>query len=217
MPARRNDPHAEATLHTAGEATADAQAALIMLHGRGGSAQDMLALWEHIDTPGVAVLAPEAVGNSWYPQPFMVPREQNEPSVSSALSLVGRQIAAAADAGLPTERLFLLGFSQGACLAAQYAGENPARYAGLFVLSGGLIGPPATEFTFSGDLAGTPAYVGCSDVDPHIPVERVQETRDVLEELGAVVTMQLFEGAPHAVMPEEIDLIRAGLAAAVQQ
>jgi predicted esterase len=208
-----NDPHGSAAVERRGAALADARAALIMIHGRGGSAADMLSLWDHIETPGIAVLAPEAVGNTWYPQRFMEPREQNEPWVGSALSVVSRQIEAAAEAGIDRERIFLLGFSQGACLATQYVAEYPERYAGVFALSGGLIGPAGSEFAFSGDLAGTPIYLGCSNVDPHIPEERVRETADALELLGGSVTMQLFEDAPHSVMSEEIEVIREALRA----
>lgn len=207
----QHDPHANAKVEHTGAPLNQASAALIMIHGRGGSSQDMLALWEYIETAGVAVLVPEAVGNTWYPHPFMQPREQNEPWLTSALAAVRRQVDAVVRAGISTERLYLLGFSQGACLTTQFVAENPARYAGVFGLSGGLIGPPGTEFAFEGDLAGTPVYLGCSNVDPHIPEQRVRETADVLEHLGGSVTMQLFEDAPHTVMQEEIEVIRDAL------
>ena len=202
------DPHAGArTLH-AGAALAEASAAVILAHGRGGSAQGMLDLASEIGGDGVAWVAPEARGGSWYPFSFLAPIESNEPFLSSALALLDRLVARCAESGLSPDRVVLAGFSQGACLFAEYTARRARRYGGLVLLSGGLIGPPGTPRGYKGSLAGTPAFVGCSDLDPHIPVERVHETARELERLGANVDERIYPGLGHTVIDDEIDAAR---------
>ncbi|MFW6153063.1 MAG: alpha/beta hydrolase, partial [Halobacteriota archaeon] len=185
-------------------------------HGRGATARGILQLVAHADPSddSVAYLAPQAIGSTWYPRPFMVPTEANEPHLTSALATVGRTFDRAAD-GVDTDRVVFIGFSQGACLASEYVARNPRRYAGLFAFSGGLIGETVDPENYRGSLEGMPVYLGCSDVDPHIPAERVHETADAFERLGASVTAELFEGMGHQVNETEIGHLRDHLASLV--
>jgi phospholipase/carboxylesterase len=206
------DPHGRQPVRTAGASVSAARAAVLMLHGRGASAGDMLGLVEHLAMPDIAFLAPEAAGSTWYPHPFLAPLERNEPWLTSALALVKRQIEAIAAAGLDRSHVVLMGFSQGACLALEYAVRDARRYGGLAGLSGGLIGPPRTRWDYDGSFDGTPVFLGCSDADPHIPVERVQESARVLTRLGARVTERLYPGMGHMVNADEIAHVRALIA-----
>ena len=194
---------------TAGRDLADAGAAAILVHGRGGSAEGMLELARAIGAKDIAWLAPQAEGGTWYPHSFLAAIESNEPWLSASLDLLDRLVARCGTAGLPTERLALAGFSQGACLSAEYAARNARRYGGLVLLSGGLIGPPGTPREYPGSLAGTPALLGCSDVDPHVPVERVHETARVLSSMGAEVDERIYPGLGHTVVDDEIAAARA--------
>jgi phospholipase/carboxylesterase len=193
---------------TAGQPLERARAAMVLLHGRGASARDILTLADELDDPDVAYLAPQAADNSWYPFSFLASIDQNEPYLSSALEVVASVVERVAAAGIPPERTILLGFSQGACLALEFAARHARRYGGLCGLSGGLIGPDGTARDYQGTLAGTPVFLGCSDVDPHIPRARVVETADVLRRLGADVTMRLYPGMGHTVNQDEIDAVR---------
>ncbi|HNS02932.1 MAG TPA: dienelactone hydrolase family protein [Anaerolineae bacterium] len=188
----------------AGQALAQAQAALILLHGRGANAPGILLLAEELYHPAYAYLAPQAAGNSWYPYTFLAPLEQNEPWLSSALARVGEVVAQVEGAGIPAERIVLGGFSQGACLASEYLARNARRYGGLLAFSGGLIGPPGTPRAYTGDLEGTPVFLGCSDVDAHIPKVRVEETASVLQGMGAQVALRLYPGMGHTINADEI-------------
>ena len=196
-------------MRTGGAALSDAQAAMILLHGRGASAKGMLRLADALDVPGVAYRAPQAAMRSWYPQSFMAPREQNEPELSSALQVVADTIENAQAGGLDREQILLLGFSQGACLATTYAARTPRRYGGVVGLSGGLIGPGDADFAFEGSLDGTPVFLGCSDRDPYIPQERVHETADVLQALDADVTTRIYEGLGHTTNEDELQHVRS--------
>jgi phospholipase/carboxylesterase len=209
-----SDPHGRQPVLAAGVPLPEARAAVVMLHGRGAAAADMIALAEHLEMTGVAFLAPQAADFSWYPNRFLSPLARNEPWLGSALALVGRQLDAIDTAGIDRARTVLMGFSQGACLALEYAVRHARRYGGLAGLSGGLIGPPRTQWDYGGRLDGTPAFLGCSDVDPHIPVERVQETAGVLARLGARVTERLYPGMGHMVNADEIAHVRALIAGA---
>ena len=211
-PAAR-DPHRNAVVLTAGVPLEAADAAMILVHGRGASADDILTLAPEIDRPGFAYLAPQAAGNTWYPYSFLVPIAQNEPYLSSALAHLGAVLAHVEAAGLPPERVMLLGFSQGACLALEYACRHARRYGGLVGLSGGLIGPDGTPRNYPGSLDGTPVFLGCSDVDFHIPKERVTETADVLRRLGANVAMRLYTGMGHTINEDELEAVRQLMAA----
>ncbi len=195
-------------LLTSGRDPSEARAAAILVHGRGGSAEGMLGLAAAIAVEDIAWLAPQAEGGAWYPHSFMAAIESNEPWLSASLDLLDRLVARCGADGLPPERVALAGFSQGACLAAEYAARNARRYGGLVLLSGGLIGPPGTPREYPGSLSGTPVFLGCSDIDPHIPVERVRETARVLRSMGAEVDERIYPGLGHTVIGDEIDAAR---------
>jgi predicted esterase len=206
-------PHADERVLTAGEALDRASAALILVHGRRGTADGILSLAGELTQPGFAFLAPQAEGNTWYPLSFLAPIERNEPYLSGALDALSTLLERVAEAGIPAERTILLGFSQGACLALEFAARNAQRYGGLAGLSGGLIGPDGTLRDYQGSLAGTPVFMGCSDVDPHIPRQRVLESGRVLERLGGKVTVQLYPGMSHTISQDELDHVRSMMAA----
>jgi phospholipase/carboxylesterase len=198
-------PHQDQPLVTAGAPLEAAEAAVVLVHGRGATAQSIVQMADEFYHHGVAFLAPQAARNTWYPNSFLAPVEANEPGRSSGLQSIEDAIETANEAGIPTERVMLLGFSQGACLASEFVAQNPRRYGGLAVLSGGVIGPEGKEMDYEGDLEGTPVFLGCSDTDPHIPEERVHETADVFEGMGADVTTRIYEGMGHGVNEDEID------------
>ena len=185
-----------------------ARAAMLLLHGRGARAEDILTLADQLNQPGFAYLAPQAEGNTWYPNRFLVPMEENEPWLSSALALVDNSLAQILHARIPAERILLLGFSQGACLALEFTARHAQRYGGIAGLSGALIGPDDTPRDYPGSLAGTPVFLGCSDVDFHVPKERVDQTADVFRKLGGVVTKRLYPNMDHSVNQDEIDFVR---------
>ncbi|TKX56368.1 phospholipase [Halorubrum sp. SS7] len=204
-----DDPHGDEPLVTAGASLDDAAAALVLVHGRGATARSVVDLGEQLaGDREVAILAPAAAGNTWYPNSFLAPVADNEPGRSSGLRAVGAAVDRAVDAGIARDRVLVGGFSQGACLASEFVARNPTRYGGLAVFSGGLIGETVAvdDYLAAGDdpLAGTPAFVGCSDVDPHIPEERVHETTDVLEALGADVDERIYEGMGHGINDDEV-------------
>lgn len=189
---------------TAGSALDDATAALIMVHGRNAGPANILDLLPRLARPAFFCVAPAAPGRTWYPYSFLAPRQDNEPGVSAGIVTLSEVVAALVARGLPRHRIVLLGFSQGACLASQFAVEHPARYGGLVLFSGGLIGPPGTVWDLPGEFGGTPVFLGCSDVDTHVPAERVRETAEVFTRMGAVVTRRLYPGMGHLVNDDEI-------------
>ena len=197
-----------------GRAVSNARLALILIHGRGASAEDMMALAEEFDVRDVAYLAPQAAGHTWYPYSFLAPIRQNEPDIGSALRVVSRLIDELVQQGIPPDRVGIGGFSQGACLALEFAARNARPYAEVIGLSGGLIGPPGTPREYSGSLGGAPIFLGCSDVDPHIPLERVHESVDVFRRLGGVVDERVYPHMGHTVNRDELDAVRALLASA---
>ncbi len=207
-----SDPHNNTQILTAGAPLAEAKAAVILLHGRGASADDILSLTPYIDAPGLAYFAPQARQSTWYPYSFLSPLEQNEPWLTSALGLVGWLLADIGAAGIPPERTALLGFSQGGCLALTFAARSAQRYGAVVGLSAGLIGPPGTTFAFNGSLAGTPAFLGCSDIDPHIPLERVEESATALAGLGAHVDKRIYPRMGHTVNEDELAAVKTLLA-----
>jgi phospholipase/carboxylesterase len=213
--ALNNSIHRGRPLLTAGAPLETARAAVILIHGRGASAESILTLAPELATPDVAFLAPQAANNSWYPFHFMTPIDHNEPFLSSALAVLDDLLAHLAGLGLPPERVVLGGFSQGACLTSEYIARNARRYGGLLGLSGGLIGPEGTSRSYTGDLAGTPIFLGCSDVDSFIPKERVLESEAVLRGLGGQVTAKLYPGMGHTVNADELEHARAIVAGAV--
>lgn len=206
-------PHAGQPALSAGAALGSARQAVILLHGRGASADDILSLAAELGRTDFAYLAPEAAGHSWYPYTFLAPLERNEPWLSSALETISALLRETAAAGIPPERTVLMGFSQGACLLLEYAARHARRYGGIVAFSGGLIGPDGTPRDYPGSLAGTPVFLGCSDVDPHVPSARVEESAQVLRRLGADVTMRLYAGMGHTVNADELAHARAILAA----
>jgi glyoxalase family protein len=197
---------------TAGPPPREANAALILVHGRGGSAREMLRLAREIADGTVACVAPQASGHTWYPYSFLSPLDQNEPGLSSGLAVLEALVRETIEAGVPRKRVALLGFSQGACLALEFVARSAGRYGGVIGLSGGLIGPPGTPRDYPGSLNATPILLGCSDVDPHIPLERVEETATVLTGLGGEVTKRIYPGLGHTVNRDELDRARAMLA-----
>lgn len=201
-------PHQGQPIRIAGEPISRARAAMLMLHGRGASAEDILSLANEFDQPGFTYLAPQAAENTWYPNRFLVPLEQNEPWLSSALAFVEEVLEEIINAGVPRQNIMLLGFSQGACLTLEFAARNAERYGAVIGLSGALIGPEGTPRDYPGSLAGTPVFLGCSDVDFHVPKEHVQQTAEVLKSLGGDVTMRLYPNMGHMVNQDEIDFVR---------
>ena len=202
-----NGPHQGQPVLSAGEPLDRATSVLVLIHGRGATAESMLPLAEAIGRSGFAYLAPQAAGNTWYPHSFLRPIAENEPGLSSALALIGEVIARVETAGIARERTVLLGFSQGACLALEFAARHPRRYGGIVGLSGGLIGPDETPRDAPGSLAGTPVFLGCSDVDAHIPKERVLASAALLRGLGGEVTARLYPGFGHAINADEIAFV----------
>jgi predicted esterase len=206
------DPHAATPVLVAGAPLDEAQAAVILVHGRGASAADILGFAGPLARPGVAFLAPEAADHSWYPQRFLAPLAVNEPWLSSALAKLAALRDRLAAAGVPDERIVWLGFSQGACLASEFVARHPRRWGGLVAAVGGRIGPQGTAFDDGGDLAGTPVYLGCGDTDPHIPWPRVEESAAAFAGQNAEVTLRRYPGFPHSVHPEAVSFARHRLA-----
>ena len=196
----------------AGQDLRTARAAMILLHGRGATAEDIMTIASEVQQPGWAYLAPQAAGNTWYPNPFTAPLESNEPHLSAAMETIAR-VLERVEARIPAQRVVLLGFSQGACLTLEWAARNARRYGGVVGLSGGLIGPDGTPRDYPGNFEGTPVFLGCSDIDPHIPMRRVVETGEVLKGMGTDVTVRFYPGMGHLVGIEEINAIRELMAA----
>lgn len=188
---------------------------MVLLHGRGASAEDILTLASELDQPGLAYLAPQAANGTWYPNRFLAPLASNEPWLSSALRAVADALTQIAAAGIPTERTMLLGFSQGACLALEFAARNARRYGGVAGLTGGLIGPDDAPRDYAGSLAGTPVFLGCSDIDFHVPKARVELTARVLERLGGSVTTRFYPKMGHTINQDEVGFVRGMMAALV--
>jgi predicted esterase len=214
MMSATSDPHAGLPVVAAGAPLDGADAAMIMLHGRNAAPRNILELATPLAHPGFACLAPSAADHTWYPLTFLADRGRNEPWLSSALGVIRRLVDDVVARGIPASRIVLLGFSQGACLAAEFAVRHPGRYGGLVVFSGGLIGPPGTTWDSPGDFAGTPAFFGCSDVDAHVPRWRVEESAAVLTRMGAATDLRIYPGMGHLVNDDEIAAARAVMAAA---
>jgi predicted esterase len=195
-------------LLTVGETVENARTAMIMLHGRGAGADDIISLHHEFVENGMIYLAPQAAQNSWYPYRFIESIEANEPWLTSALQIVDDLVEKVIKKGISREKLIILGFSQGACLALEYSIRNAEKYGGVIGLSGGLIGPPGTEWNYSGSLENTPVFLGCSDKDFHIPKERVIESAEILEQKGADVSMKLYPDLGHTINQDEIETIR---------
>lgn len=200
------NPHGGQPLLRIGEALESARAAMILVHGRGASARDIMTVGQALISPGWAYLAPQAQGGTWYPNRFSDPTGSNQPWLDSALRVLS-ELLAMVEESVPADRVILLGFSQGACLTLEFAARNARRYGGLVGLSGGLIGPDAIPRDYRGSLDGTPVFLGCSDVDPHIPKERATDAAEVLGRLGGEVTLRLYPGMGHTINQEELDFV----------
>lgn len=209
MTAGAADPHANQPVLHHGPPLTEARLVVIAVHGRGASAVDILSLARELSPGDVACLAPEAAQHTWYPYTFLAPLDQNEPNLTSALGVIETLIAHAGAEGVTTDRIVLLGFSQGACLSLEFAARHARRYRAIVGLSGGLIGPPGTPRSYAGSLAGTSVFLGCSDVDPHIPRERVRESAEVLRRLGATVDERIYPRMGHTVNDDEMRAVRA--------
>ena len=207
-----SDPHDGQPILHYGAPIESARLAAIFVHGRGASAEDILGVAPELGADDIAYLAPQAADRTWYPYSFLTPIEKNEPWLTSALGLLAKLVDKLESQGFASERLVLLGFSQGACLSLEFAARNPRRYAAVLGLSGGLIGPPGTPRDYQGSLGGTPVFLGCSDVDAHIPLERVRETTAVLRHMGATVDERIYKGMGHTINQDELDAARSLLA-----
>jgi len=198
-------PHQGQPILTAGKPLAQAKAAMILVHGRGATAESILALAGEFKQPDFAYLAPQAAGNTWYPYSFLAPLADNEPNLSSALAALAAALAEVERGGVPVEKTILAGFSQGACLALEFVARQARRYGGVVAFSGGLIGPPGAPRDYAGSLAGAPVFLGCSDDDFHIPLERVHESAAALQKLGGQVTERIYPRLGHTINQAEIE------------
>jgi phospholipase/carboxylesterase len=189
----------------AGKPLKEAKKALIMLHGRGASAQDILSLKEYLPVDDFYIAAPQATNFTWYPYSFMAPVPQNEPWLSSALKLLNSLVNDIEAGGIKSENIFVLGFSQGACLTLEFATRNARRWGGVASLTGGLIGEKIHHENYLGNFNGTPVYISNSNNDPHVPLSRSEESKKIMESMGAVVSLQIFTNRPHTILKEELD------------
>jgi phospholipase/carboxylesterase len=195
-------------LATAGAPLGKSPVALIMVHGRNAAPANILSLVPSFERPDLTYLAPAAAGGTWYPLSFMAEKEKNEPGLTSGLWVLDHLLRHVVDSGVRKDRIVLLGFSQGACLSAEFAASHADRYGGVVLYSGGLIGPPGTTWNYSGSFGGTPVFVGCSDVDAHVPKTRVDESAAVFQRMGATVTERIYPGMGHLVNDEEIEFTK---------
>lgn len=191
-------------LITGGKKLSEAQKALILVHGRGGSAEDILSLAAYLDVADYALVAPQATNNTWYPYAFLAPPAQNEPWLSSALALLEEVVTDVVGQGIAKEHIYFGGFSQGACLTLEFVTRHATRYGGVVAFTGGLIGDKLYTENYRGDFGGTPIFIGTSDPDPHVPVERVRATTQVLQGMNAAVTQKVYPNMGHTISPDEI-------------
>jgi phospholipase/carboxylesterase len=192
-------------IKAAGKSLKEAKKALIMVHGRGADARDILGLASHFNVSEYTLLAPEATNRTWYPYSFMAKPEQNEPWLSSALDLLKDVVHEIAQQGIPNENIYFLGFSQGACLTLEFVTRNAQKFGGVAAFTGGLIGDKINKENYSGDFNGTPIFIGTGNPDPHVPIERVKESVDILKKMNANVYLQVHDGRPHTITQEEIE------------
>ncbi len=191
---------------TAGTPLAQAKGALVMLHGRGGTARNIISLASDFNLADFAILSPQATNQSWYPYSFMAPVEENQPALNSALEVIGQTVEDIIAAGIPADKIYFAGFSQGACLTLEYIARNAQRFGGAVAFTGGLVGEELVTSNYKGDFAATPILITTGDPDPHVPLSRVDESVSVLKNLGAEVTLKVFKGRPHTILREEIEL-----------
>lgn len=191
---------------TAGKKTTEAKKALIMVHGRGGSGEDILSLANYLNVRDYALVAPQATGNTWYPYSFLMPPAQNEPWLSSALSVLKEVTDDIVADGIALENIYFLGFSQGACLTLEFITRNAQKYGGAVAFTGGLIGDQIYPENYQGNFGGSPVFIGTSNPDPHVPVDRVKASEKVLKEMGADITVNIYNNMGHTISQDEIDL-----------
>ncbi|MGV3539328.1 MAG: alpha/beta hydrolase [Rufibacter sp.] len=196
----------ERRIKSAGKPLAETGKALVMVHGRGATAESILSLSEYLEVEDFSLFAPQATNQSWYPYSFMAPVAQNQPALDSALDLIDETVQRILDQGVESQNIFLLGFSQGACLTSEYAARRARAYGGLLLFTGGLIGESIDKTTYNGTFTHTPVLITTGDPDPHVPVSRVEETVAILEEMCASVTSKIYKGRPHTILPEELEL-----------
>ncbi len=211
------NPHKNATIFTAGTDLLHAKAAVILIHGRGSSAANMLSLFKQLGLEGISAIAPEATGNTWYPYSFLAEITENQPYLNSALELLDKTVTSLNQSGIPDSKIILLGFSQGACLVSEFAARNPKKYGGLIILTGGLIGPAIDKSFYKGNMQDTPVFIGSSDPDSHVPLRRVHETADVLRQLGAQVELRTYPGMPHIINQEEIEVAKEMIIKSIEE
>lgn len=192
-------------IQTAGKSLNEAKKVLIMIHGRGAGARDILGLASHFKVAEYALLAPEATNNTWYPYSFMANPEQNEPWLSSALDLLKNMVEDITTQGITAENIYFLGFSQGACLTLEFVTRHAQKFGGVAAFTGGLIGDKINLENYSGDFIGTPIFIGTGNPDPHVPIERVHESVRILKEMNAKLYLQVHEGRPHTISPDEVE------------
>ena len=190
-----------------GKKLGEAENVLVMLHGRGATAEDILSLAEYLKVSEFTLLAPQATGNTWYPNSFLAPPYTNEPWLSSAISLIDDITNDINDNGIHDSNIFYLGFSQGACLTLEYVTRNATRYGGVIAFTGGLIGDKIYEQNYSGDFGMTPIFIGTSDPDPHVPVQRVQDSVKILRGMNAQVTEKIYKNMGHTINEDEIEIV----------
>lgn len=193
-------------IKTAGKPLAEAKKALIMIHGRGGSAEDILSLASHLQVQDYALLAPQASNHTWYPYSFLAPPAQNEPGFSSALQVLSEMEKDLNEQGISAEQIYFLGFSQGACLTLEYVTRNAKKYGGVVAFTGGLIGDKVYSENYRGDFDNTPVFIGTSDPDPHVPVERVRATEEVLQKMNADISVKIYKNMGHTISQDEVDM-----------
>ena len=191
---------------TSGQDIANAKKALILLHGRGANAKDILSLANHFPVVDFALFAPQATNNTWYPYSFLAPPAENEPWLSSALEIIENLVEEIKGKGITAENIYFGGFSQGACLTAEFVSRNAEKFGGIFIFTGGLIGDRLYPENYSGNFEETPVFISTGNPDAHVPVERVQETAKLMESMKAMVTVKIYENRPHTISPEEINL-----------
>ncbi|HAE66903.1 MULTISPECIES: alpha/beta hydrolase [Sphingobacterium] len=193
-------------IKTAGQSLEQAKKAIVMIHGRGGSAEDILGMSSYLHVDNFALLAPQAENHSWYPYSFIAPVQENEPWLSSAIDLIDHTVKLALANGILTENIYFFGFSQGACLTLEYLTRHGQRYGGAIAIIGGVIGEEINRDNYKGDFAQTPIFIGTSDPDFHVPLERVEATVAILEQMNANVKLMVYQNAGHSINREEIDL-----------
>lgn len=191
---------------TAGVPLAEAKKVLIMIHGRGAGAEDILSISNYLNTDGFAFVAPQAAGNTWYPLSFLAKPEDNEPFLTNSINTISNIISGLEEQGITKDKMYFLGFSQGACVAAEYTTRNAARYGGIVIFTGAVIGDKIYKENYSGNFNGTPVFIGTSNPDFHVPVERVNDTASLLKEMGANVTVKVYDNMPHTISQDEITL-----------